>query len=336
MNIIQSILWMSPIYAITSFLSLVLPSGEPYLSIVKDFYESYVIYQFLSFLIAVLGKGDRNAVVRTLARHVEHLKAPFRCLHCLFHPPPEESDEAMANAVLMECQVLAMQFVFFRPLTAIIMFVLEATGTGSNGNGWSYFYSPMFVVVMIENVSVFLAFSGLLKFYHAVRDDLSWCQPFAKFLTIKGVVFMTFWQGLLIAIIFHASSESEEEDTSNSAYSAISIQHILICMEMLFFSAAHWCVFPAEEWEEGYKARFYEGPGFGFKDFASDIQTIYHSSKRANQARRDKRSDLLEESNSSSAIDHRTNGDATTSAASFGTMNKIGDGFCDNNDNSVV
>ena len=76
---IIAILWMSPVYSLTSFLSLVLPpSGEPILAILKDFYESYVIYQFLSFLIAVLGRGDRNAVVRSLARHTDHLKRPYK------------------------------------------------------------------------------------------------------------------------------------------------------------------------------------------------------------------------------------------------------------------
>ena len=59
-----------------------------------------------------------------------------------------------------------MQFVFFRPATAIISFVLEAVGaddSNDNDNHWAYFYSPQFFVVMVENVSVFLAFSGLLK-----------------------------------------------------------------------------------------------------------------------------------------------------------------------------
>jgi len=163
---IMAILWMSPVYGLTSFLSLVLPpSGEPYLGILKDFYESYVIYQFLSFLIAVLGRGDRHTVVTTLSRHTDHLKPPYRWLHCLFHPRPEESNEAMANAVLLECQILAMQFVFFKPATAIVGFVLEAAGPESNTSDsqWAYFYSPKFVLLMVQNISVFLAFSGLLK-----------------------------------------------------------------------------------------------------------------------------------------------------------------------------
>lgn len=209
----------------------------------------------------------------------------------------------MANAVLIECQFLAMQFVFFKPVTAIINFVLVIVGVNSDfsTNKWAYFYSPKFVVMLVVNVSVFLAFSGLLKFYHAVSEELAWCQPFAKFLTIKGVVFMTFWQSLLIGIIFHASSDNSSggKDNDDSIYSdtadlstvsASYIQHVLICMEMLLFSAVHFCVFPAEEWEDGYKAEYYKHTaGFGFKDFASDVNMIIDSGKRSMQARRDKK-----------------------------------------------
>ena len=60
---ILAILWMSPIYGITSWLSLVFPVYEGYLAIFKDLYEAYVVYQFLSFLISVLGKGNRDNVV---------------------------------------------------------------------------------------------------------------------------------------------------------------------------------------------------------------------------------------------------------------------------------
>jgi hypothetical protein len=60
---ILAILWMSPIYGITSCLSLVFLAYEGYLAIVKDLSEAYVVYQFLSFLISVLGKGNRDNVV---------------------------------------------------------------------------------------------------------------------------------------------------------------------------------------------------------------------------------------------------------------------------------
>jgi hypothetical protein len=313
-----AILWMSPIYAVTSFLSLVVPVLEGYLSIIKDFYEAYVIYTFLAFLIAVLGRGDRALAVETLAKHADHLKSPTRCLRRLYHPPPEESAIAKANAVLLECQILAMQFVFCRPLTSIASFVvttlmkdeqannsssssmdgsyLNSTLYGDSAAGTAeevqkYFTTPQFWISMIQNISVFLAFAGLIKFYHAVAGDLSWIQPFSKFLCIKGVVFMTFWQGLAINIIvsLHAGGRWEEDDSDQDPREkAMIIQNVLICLEMLFFSIAHWCVFPSEEWQEGFVRKELPNPGIGFSDFVSDMSIIVESSKQAKLQRRNR------------------------------------------------
>jgi hypothetical protein len=64
-------------------------------------------------------------------------------------------------------------------------------------------------------------------------------------------------------------------------------------MEMLFFSIAHWCVFPPEEWEEGYKIQYYERPGFGFKDFASDVSLMIDDGKKSIRARRERKNNDL-------------------------------------------
>lgn len=193
----------------TSWLSLVIPSIEGYLAILKDLYEAYVIYTFLSFCIAVLGKGDRDAVVDLLAGHADHLSPPIRCFGwCrkeLRYMRGEEgnSDEnrRLADDVLLQCQIFAMQFVFLRPLLTAILFTLKKMdyhgpmfGPGSPfdndyvdgeaelevGGGMVDYKSPQFYLVILENVSVFMAFSGLLKFYHAVQEDLSWCRVSKK------------------------------------------------------------------------------------------------------------------------------------------------------------
>lgn len=204
---ILAILWMCPIYSITSWLSLVVPAMEGYLAILKDLYEAYVIYQFLSFLIAVLGKGNREAVVDLLVRHADHLSPPVRCFGCcrkrLGHGIVcSDEKRQLADDVLFQCQVCAMQFVFLRPFLTALQFTLKKMdyhgplfGPGNPfdkrdhldidadsssdvcsyiGGGMIAYCTPHFWIVFAENVSVFLAFSGLLNFYHAVSEDLSW------------------------------------------------------------------------------------------------------------------------------------------------------------------
>lgn len=282
---ILAILWMSPIYGVTSWLSLVFPKFEGYLAIIKDFYEAYIIYCFLGFCISVLGKGDRETVVNLLARHTDHLDPPIRCCGWFRGKYPYQSPKQLSNAVLLQCQVFAMQFVFFKPLTAVAMFACNKLGYYGGGS----YKSPQFWINIVQNISVFLAFSGLLKFYHAVQDDLSWCRPFPKFLCIKGIVFMTFWQGLVIALLANssfagnnASSDGSNDDPDIWAKQA---QNFLICLEMLLFSIAHFYCFPVEEWQDGYrpdqnKSNTTFGDNMALGDFVADLKLIMRGNKQ--------------------------------------------------------
>ncbi|GKY95661.1 hypothetical protein MPSEU_000527100 [Mayamaea pseudoterrestris] len=294
---IVALLWMSPIYSLTSFLSLVFPAANSYLAIIREFYEAYAIFTFLSFLIAVLGRGDRQAAVDTLALDASHLQEPTKWLRAWYHPPPETSDMAKANAVITECTILCMQYVFVRPITAIISFVATTIvetqfesssthgATTSHSSNWQYFTSPSFYCDMIMNVSIIFAFNGLLKFHHAVDKQLAWCQPFQKFITVKAVVFLTFWQGLLINIVVQLQASDDMVDL-DVEQQASQIQNFLICLEMLLFSIAHWCVFPVEEWEPDYRPKKYAKPGIGLKDFAKDVGYIMSSRSDARRYRK--------------------------------------------------
>lgn len=279
---ILSILWMSPIYAVTSWFSLVFHSAEGYLAIIKDGYEAYIIYQFLGFCIAVLGKGDRNTVVDLLARHADHLTPPFRfsaiceVFGCC-KPEPYEDNRALASAILLQCQLFAMQFVFFRPLTTTAMVILEHMNYYGAGDGPADYRAPQFYITIVQNLSIFVAFTGLLKFYHAVDKDLQWCRPFAKFLCIKGVVFMTFWQGLAISLLAQTTDMGGANADGGSEEWAKSAQNFLICLEMLLFSIAHFYCFPTDEWEEGYRVKHSQGQfgdSIALGDFFSDLKLL--------------------------------------------------------------
>mmetsp|Transcript_37316 Transcript_37316/g.81805 ORF Transcript_37316/g.81805 Transcript_37316/m.81805 type:complete len:663 (-) Transcript_37316:2911-4899(-) len=280
---ILAILWMSPLYGLTSWLSLVMPAYEGYLAVIKDFYEAYVIYQFLSLCIAILGKGDRDSVVDLLAQHADHLKPPFRLCGCC-RPNPYRSPREMAEAVLIQCQTFTMQFVFLRPLTTIGIFVCNKVGYYGWGTSASDYRSPQFWLNMIQNLSVFIAFSGLLKFYHAVQEDLAWCRPFPKFLCIKGIVFLTFWQGLAIAILAETIGDTTPNvGNSDPELWAKQAQNFLICLEMLLFSIAHFYCFPTDEWEDGYRpvvsdSKF--GDQLALHDFFQDLKLVARQGKK--------------------------------------------------------
>jgi len=277
---ILAILWMAPIYSTSSWFSLVFPSLEAYLSILKDCYEAYVVYVFLSFLISVMGGGDREIVVDKLERVASHLTQPWG-YGCCFRNAGR-SERAKADAVLMQCQVYALQFVLFKPLLAVANFCLNHLKLWGDFKGVQMDYkNPQLYLLVLTNLSVSVAFFGLVKFYHAVQDDLSWCRPWPKFLCIKGVVFMTFWQGLALSLLAK-TSEGSAGDLSAEGWGK-QAQSFLICIEMLIASIAHFYVFPHYEWSPGYirqqssKTKF--GDSLALRDFFGDLKIIMGGSR---------------------------------------------------------
>ena len=157
---------------------------------------------------------------------------------------------------------------------------------------------PQFYMMLMTNVSIFFAFTGLVRFYYAMKDELMWCNPFNKFLCIKGIVFMTFWQSVVISFIAHAIFENAEDEYINPDETATEwskeAQSFLICLEMFAFAIAHCFVFPVEEWESGYrekeqrkiKAKF--GDSLALRDFVKDVKTVMKSRKTSSSRKYNK------------------------------------------------
>ena len=102
-------------------------------------------------------------------------------------------------------------------------------------------------------------------------------------------VFLTFWQSMLLQIFASAGSEGGDQDPDEWADE---IQNLLICLEMLGFSIAHYFVFPTEEWEEGFIRRRLDmsvGDSIAFGDFISDVKMVVNSSRSARAQRSDRK-----------------------------------------------
>lgn len=57
-------------------------------------------------------------------------------------------------------------------------------------------------ITIIYNFSVSLALYALFLFFFATSDLLRPYEPVLKFLTIKSVIFLSFWQGEFITFFF--------------------------------------------------------------------------------------------------------------------------------------
>uniref|UniRef100_A0A182T6D7 Transmembrane protein 184B n=1 Tax=Anopheles maculatus TaxID=74869 RepID=A0A182T6D7_9DIPT len=103
-------------------------------------------------------------------------------------------------------------------------------------------------ITVIYNISVSLALYGLYLFYFATRDLLTPFDPVLKFCTVKSVIFLSFWQGVGLAILEKAEVISPIVDAGGSTTSAGTVsagyQNFFICIEMLFAAIALRYAFP--------------------------------------------------------------------------------------------
>ena len=93
-----------------------------------------------------------------LTKRADHLTPPFRlCWCCDRGDPYDNNPRALADAILLQCQVFGMQFVFLRPLTTIATVVLEKLQYYGGGDGPQDYRSPQFYIVIVQNISIFTA-----------------------------------------------------------------------------------------------------------------------------------------------------------------------------------
>ena len=68
----------------------------------------------------------------------------------------------------------------------------------SQTHAHAHTYSPRygyFYCTLAYNLSITVALYGLILFYSSTRELLSKYHPVLKFLSIKSIIFLSFWQG---------------------------------------------------------------------------------------------------------------------------------------------
>ncbi|XP_061823300.1 transmembrane protein 184ba isoform X1 [Nerophis lumbriciformis] len=225
---IVRILFIVPIYAFDSWLSLLFFTNDQYyvyFDTIRDCYEAFVIYNFLSLCYEYLG-GESAIMAEIRGKPIESSCLYGTC--CL-------GGKAYSIGFLRFCKQATLQFCVVKPLMATITVILQAYGKYKDGDfnvAGGYLY-----VTIVYNISVSLSLYALFLFYFAMRQLLSPYRPMLKFFMVKSVIFLSFWQGMLLAIMekcgaipqINSVEVSVGEGTVAAGY-----QNFLICIEMFF------------------------------------------------------------------------------------------------------
>ncbi|XP_042476752.1 transmembrane protein 184A-like isoform X4 [Macadamia integrifolia] len=226
---IVRIIFMVPVYALMSFLSLVLNESSIYFNSIREVYEAWVIYNFLSLCLAWV--GGPGAVVLSLSGRV--LKPSWYLMTCCFPAIP------LDGRFIRRCKQGCLQFVILKPILVAVTFIFYAKGKYEDGNfsaKQAYLY-----VTIIYTISYTTALYALALFYVACRDLLRPFHPVPKFIMIKSVVFLTYWQGVLVFLAAKSSFIKNAEE-------AAELQNFIICVEMLIAAVGHLYAFPHKEY----------------------------------------------------------------------------------------
>lgn len=227
------ILFIVPIYAFDSWLSLLFITNDQYyvyFDSVRDCYEAFVIYNFLSLSFEYLG-GESAIMSEIRGKPIQSSCLYGTC--CLV-------GMSYSIGFLRFCKQATLQFCVVKPIMAVITILLQAFGKYHDGDfnvTGGYLY-----ITIIYNFSVSLALYALFLFYFATSDLLRPFEPVLKFLTIKSVIFLSFWQGMVLAILERCGVIPEAQFIDGHEVGAGTVaagwQNFIICIEMFFASIA--------------------------------------------------------------------------------------------------
>jgi hypothetical protein len=229
-KLIIRILLMVPLFAMQSWLALRFQHLALYMELARDSYESFVIYTFFSLLLVYMDGEER--CVDMLSKQTPMRFLPPLCCMGTFR---------LGSAFLTTLRVCLLQYVVIKPLCSVLAMVLHPLGLFNEGAILNIHDAYLWIVIIL-NISVTCAFSALIYFYLATRTLIKQHKPTGKFICVKIVVFLSFWQSVLVALLIKVNFIKATVQW-NVHEVGMGLQDFLICIEMLCVAIAHRWVF---------------------------------------------------------------------------------------------
>ncbi|KAK1836371.1 organic solute transporter Ostalpha-domain-containing protein [Podospora conica] len=240
------ILFMIPVYATSSWLSIRFYWHAIYFQVLSDCYEAFAISSFFSLMCHYIAPDlhDQKDYFREMSP-VQPWVWPlswFRKCCGGERGPWRTPRNGLTWFNIIWIGVY--HYCFIRvamTVTAVVTQYFERYCESSN----SPFFAHIWVVA-IQSLAVTIAMYCLIQFYVQLRntEQLAQNQPFLKILAIKLVIFLSFWQSVSISVgtstlqIIHPNEVIAYPDLK------VGIPSLLLCVEMAIFAILHLWAFP--------------------------------------------------------------------------------------------
>ncbi|KZS88908.1 DUF300-domain-containing protein [Sistotremastrum niveocremeum HHB9708] len=205
---IVRILLMVPIYANVSLLSYILWNHSTPIILIRDCYEAFVLTAFFYLLLQYLAPStaEQNDIFRNMK--INDWVFPFGRVGW--------KPDGLYFLQLMKWGVL--QYCLLRPLTTVIAVTLNTMGLYCD-DSWSPAWGHLYITIIVS-LSVTLCPSllpsndnvgtdrdaymmwnryCLIQLYVQIAEPIKEHKPMLKLVSIKAVVFLTFWQSVIIS-----------------------------------------------------------------------------------------------------------------------------------------
>jgi len=126
-----------------------------------------------------------------------------------------------------------MQYVLIRPAITIAGIICQHYNVLCASGSFSIHYANVYLE-SVDFVSITIALYGLIVFYVLTKEELVGKRPLAKFLSIKLIVILTFYQSFIFDALENRVIHGTQFWTATNV--ADGLTALTICIEMVFFS----------------------------------------------------------------------------------------------------
>jgi len=242
-----------------------------YFDLLRDCYEAFVINTFFCLLIEYTGGYQKTK--ETFAKY-EKVKLIFP-LNCIEVRPK--------RGLLRTLKRITLQYVVIRPVTALTAVILQSVNVYCPGN-WNFTRGYIYITAILF-LSVTAAMYALIMFYSMASKEMAEYKPIGKFLSVKFVIFLSFWQSIIVAGLVYVNVLKATAGWSTDNISD-GVQNVLICGEMLVASIVHIKVFSHKPYiKEGVRTPLFNTLRHVFNphDIAKDVKYSFFPKNRKKQ-----------------------------------------------------